>query len=128
MFQQWQVDLHHQRLLPQTSLTIVGMRSSRPPGPCSSLYQAPSSLSPSSTRWSAASYSTDNPRTSSVFTIVLYAAFVSFKNTSCMTLEFCSWARVSMQFMIRSCESSSIGTAENLDCPTRIIEVMMRIA
>ena len=33
-----------------------------------------------------------------------------------------------MQFMIRSCESSSMGTAENLDCPTRMIDVMIRMA
>lgn len=64
---------------------------------------------------------------SSVFTIVEYAFFVSRKNTSAMTLLLCNSASVSMQFMIRSCESSSMGTAENLDCPTRMIEVMINI-
>jgi hypothetical protein len=51
------------------------------------------------------------PLTSSFATILVYAARVSFRKISEAASAVCRFARVSMQFMIRSRESSSIGMA-----------------
>ena len=68
-------------------------------------------------------------RTSSCATIFAYAALVSFKNISFTRSSLASSAEASVrtQDMIRSSESSSIGTAANWLCPTRMTDVIMSI-
>ena len=66
--------------------------------------------------------------TSCAATIFEYAAFVSLKKMLCTTGVTSSSLSVWMQLSIRSFESSSIGAEENLDWPTRIVDVIISIA
>ncbi len=66
--------------------------------------------------------------TSCAATIFEYAAFVSLKKTLCTTGFTSSSLNVWIQLSIRSFESSSIGAEQNLDWPTRIVDVMISIA
>lgn len=69
-----------------------------------------------------------NVHTSCALSIFVYAALVSSKNISCTAGFSSSSLSVCIQLRIRSCESSSMGTDTNLDCPTRMMEVMISIA